>query len=102
MCSQRGNDVAVAETPLATARKHYKTLVEYLLMKVEQKDWHGVADAAMDIRDIIAAHPDVELSEPTGIVPSEMLERSWSCRCGTINLYHMTDCQNKRCGARRP
>jgi len=27
-------------------------LVKYLLMKVEEGDWHGVADAAMDLREI--------------------------------------------------
>jgi len=29
-------------------------LVKYLILKVRTKDWHGVADAAMDIRDIEA------------------------------------------------
>jgi len=31
-----------------------KSMVEYLLLKVEQEDWHGIADAAMDIREIVA------------------------------------------------
>jgi hypothetical protein len=31
-----------------------KRLVDYLKLKVEQQDWHGVADAAMDIREIEA------------------------------------------------
>jgi hypothetical protein len=26
----------------------------YLLMKVQERDWHGVADAAMDIRELEA------------------------------------------------
>lgn len=30
-------------------------MVDYLLMKVDAKDWHGVADAAMDLREIDAA-----------------------------------------------
>lgn len=29
-------------------------MVQYLLLKVEEQDWHGVADAAMDIREIEA------------------------------------------------
>jgi hypothetical protein len=29
-------------------------MVAYLLLKVKQKDWHGVADAAMDIREMEA------------------------------------------------
>lgn len=29
-----------------------KTMKEYLQMKVNEEDWHGVADAAMDLREI--------------------------------------------------
>ena len=29
-------------------------MIEYLLLKVGSQDWHGVADAAMDIREIEA------------------------------------------------
>lgn len=28
------------------------TLVEYLKLKTEEADWHGVADAAMDLREL--------------------------------------------------
>lgn len=31
------------------------TMTNYLHMKVQEQDWHGVADAAMDLRDIEAA-----------------------------------------------
>lgn len=31
-------------------------LLEYLQVKIAQKDWHGVADVAMDIREMDAAH----------------------------------------------
>ena len=31
-----------------------KDLTEYLILKVKVKDWHAVADAAMDIREIEA------------------------------------------------
>jgi hypothetical protein len=27
---------------------------EYLQLKYDEEDWHGVADAAMDIREIVA------------------------------------------------
>lgn len=30
-----------------------RQMTEYLLLKVKQEDWHGVADAAMDIREIV-------------------------------------------------
>lgn len=31
-----------------------EVMIEYLLLKVRQQDWHGVADAAMDIREMEA------------------------------------------------
>jgi len=38
-------------------QKRRDSLVAYLGMKIEAEDWHGVADAAMDLREI-----DAELS----------------------------------------
>lgn len=35
---------------------HRIQLIVYLQFKVEQRDWHGVADAAMDIREVEAKH----------------------------------------------
>jgi hypothetical protein len=35
---------------------HRIQLIAYLQLKVEQRDWHGVADAAMDIREVEAKH----------------------------------------------
>ncbi len=36
---------------MALARRDYhQTLIAYLLTKVEQRDWHGVSDAANDLR----------------------------------------------------
>jgi len=29
-------------------------MIDYLKLKVQEEDWHGVADAAMDIREIVA------------------------------------------------
>jgi hypothetical protein len=34
--------------------QNIKDLTEYLILKVKVKDWHAVADAAMDIREIEA------------------------------------------------
>lgn len=34
--------------------KRRLTLVGYLGAKVEEQDWHGVADAAMDLREVDA------------------------------------------------
>lgn len=35
-----------------------KMLIQYLLKKVQAEDWHGVADAAMDLREIQAVLTD--------------------------------------------
>lgn len=29
-------------------------MIDYLRLKLSQEDWHGVADAAMDIREIVS------------------------------------------------
>jgi hypothetical protein len=34
--------------------KQREGMVSYLKLKLSQEDWHGVADAAMDIREIEA------------------------------------------------
>lgn len=34
--------------------KEREIMIGYLLQKVEVADWHGVADAAMDLREIEA------------------------------------------------
>jgi hypothetical protein len=31
-----------------------EVMIAYLMLKVKQRDWHGVADAAMDIREMEA------------------------------------------------
>jgi hypothetical protein len=31
-----------------------KVMIDYLLLKVQQKDWHGVSDAANDLREMDA------------------------------------------------
>lgn len=37
-----------------------RIMLEYLQVKVAQEDWHGVADAAMDIREMQAIHSHKE------------------------------------------
>jgi hypothetical protein len=41
----------MSETEYQATHKQY---TEYLLMKVKTRDWHGVADAAMDLRELEA------------------------------------------------
>ena len=31
-----------------------EVMIDYLLLKVQQKDWHGVSDAANDLREMDA------------------------------------------------
>ena len=40
------------ETRLADLERHRPTLIAYLKMKLEAEDWHGVQDAASDLRDV--------------------------------------------------
>lgn len=35
--------------------KRRERMIKYLELKVEEQDWHGVADAAMDLREIDSA-----------------------------------------------
>jgi hypothetical protein len=35
-------------------RRQIDKLVDYIKLKIEQKDWHGVSDAANDIRELEA------------------------------------------------
>lgn len=34
--------------------KQKQGMTDYLRLKLNQEDWHGVADAAMDIREIVS------------------------------------------------
>lgn len=39
---------------LSTYERRRETLIVYLRLKVEVQDWHGVADAANDLRELDA------------------------------------------------
>jgi hypothetical protein len=43
--------------------KQRSSMIMYLLMKVDTFDWHGVADAAMDLREIEAKLGILEIQE---------------------------------------
>lgn len=45
---------------LERLRKRRETMMEYLIMKFSEWDWHGVQDAASDIRDIESEMRGVE------------------------------------------
>jgi len=37
-----------------TYEDHRRVLIEYLTAKVDRQDWHGVSDAANDLRELEA------------------------------------------------
>ncbi len=39
-----------------TFEEKHHAMVQYLLMKVDEQDWHGVSDAANDLRELEADH----------------------------------------------
>jgi hypothetical protein len=45
------NDVNKA---IGDLNKEIDGLTDYMKLKMQQRDWHGVADAAMDIRELEA------------------------------------------------
>jgi 20S proteasome alpha/beta subunit len=42
--------IAVIKEALAQTMDDMEVMIAYLMLKVKEKDWHGVADAANDIR----------------------------------------------------
>ncbi len=44
-----------ANDQLVTLACQKDKLVEYMKMKIDKEDWHGVADAAMDVRELEAS-----------------------------------------------
>lgn len=46
-----------------TYDEHHQALVSYLLVKVEQRDWHGVSDAANDLRVLEAQQQPTQRQE---------------------------------------
>lgn len=48
----------------ATPEK-WRLVVTYLRAKVDEHDWHGVMDAAADLRELEAANPSLSELEET-------------------------------------
>ena len=49
-------------------KERWNVYLNYLKMKVDERDWHGVSDAANDMRDLEAAHPHLK---PNPMAPNE-------------------------------
>jgi hypothetical protein len=43
-----------------THQQRFEVFLQYLQMKIQERDWHGVADCAMDMRELEAAHPELK------------------------------------------
>lgn len=41
-------------------KQRWDTYMLYLRMKIDEGDWHGVMDAAADLRELEAAHPHLK------------------------------------------
>jgi uncharacterized membrane protein YgcG len=49
-------------TPLELMIEDIRLMREYLLVKFREEDYHGVADAAMDLREMVVARSYLEKS----------------------------------------
>ena len=47
----------LTKNKLMTPKEQHQHLIAYLKAKVEWGDWHGVSDAANDLRELEARHP---------------------------------------------
>ena len=54
--------------PVLTPQERYDHKLKSVLVAIAEHDWHAVADLAMDVRELIAAHPELRKHE----------ERLWS------------------------
>lgn len=63
-----------------TPSEQRQTMIAYLKLKVETEDWHGVADAAMDLRELEAKGPETEWRGegiPAGVWLQKSLTGKW-------------------------
>lgn len=44
-----------------TPELHKKILIDYIYSCIERQDWHGVSDAANDLRVLEAINPELKL-----------------------------------------
>lgn len=52
--------------PELTPEEQKATLIDYMLLKVQIQDWHGVADVANDIRELEARNPNLKTAHQPG------------------------------------
>lgn len=43
-----------------TPQEKYNTLLRYLRVMLDNRDWHGVRDACVDIEVLLATNPEIQ------------------------------------------
>lgn len=51
-------------------RERWNRYLSYLEMKVDERDWRGVAEAAMDLRELEAEHPSLQQRPLAARIPA--------------------------------
>ena len=49
--------------PHFSPEQRYQQRVQGMILSISEHDWHGVMDAAADIRELVAAHPELRKHE---------------------------------------
>jgi len=60
---------SAAEDRIKVLAESKRLMVQYLTLKVVEEDWHGAADAAMDLRDIESEIKGIEFMRGLRSVP---------------------------------
>lgn len=58
-----------------TIDERREIMVKYLNLKIYEKDWHGVADAAMDLRDLESEALHTSAGRVIYVTPEEFAKR---------------------------
>lgn len=46
-----------------TPEQRYQARIQSMVLAITEHDWHAVMDAAADIRELVAAHPELRKHE---------------------------------------
>ena len=60
-----GNSISsiIRRSTQMTPQLRYDGHIQGILLAMAEHDWHSVADHAMDIRELVAAHPELRKHE---------------------------------------
>jgi hypothetical protein len=60
---EKGGSMTEREVRVAVLFDNREILLDYLKMKIEDEDWHGVQDCASDLRDVDSELKGLDLEE---------------------------------------